>query len=885
MQSVDSLNPYVGLNDASHVFYGLVYDALTVIDNDMMPAPNLARGPTLYEGTWALPEGFDSDPKLVGMPYGSVWQYNLTQNAVWADGEPFTADDVIYNLWLNAEPTHYDCMWAYQPYSYYMHEAWKLDEYTVRVSFWDRATLAPMPASYAYLLSIPMLPKHLLEQLPGGFSTIGMDWTGVFPESLSPGMPIVGTGPFTATPTIMSDWLAGDHITLVRNPNCHWATDFGKDIEFDQLVMRFFQDSTAMALALKNNVIDAAAYPPTAYDAIKDDVDDGRLLNVTCFDGPKITQYFTEVGFCMADAGPNPSRLDPVIRQALHMATNKQYIVDNMYLGYGEPGTTLIPPINSYWHYEPTAGEEFQYDLTAAAALLETNGYVDIDSDGYRECTISSTAVQMGWVSEGTKLQYDMIVRKEYPEEKDIAQYLKSQWEQVGVLLQYIVVTELTLSQVVYSYSYDTMIWYWSADVDTNYMLFTQSRAAWNGWSDNKYYNPAFDENYTNSVRSMDKIERKFYVDNCQRVHYDDSPYIILAYPTQTYAWRTDTFSGWGDWAADPGRSLDNYWTGNPLFFDLAPLNVVEEPAAFFDVSPSVGTVATMFHLDASACSDQVYSAEDLEVRWDWEDDGVWDTDWTYYKLAGHQYSSPGGYTIRMEVGNPGGATNETTRTVTVTYSAPVASFIVSPPVGNLATIFLFDAWSSHDLETGTGALEIRWDWENDGVFDTSWTTAKTEMHSYSTPGNYTVRLEVRDAEGLTGNTTRLAVVDNAPPSAYAGADQTVRVGTTVKFNGSLSTDDVGIVNYTWSFEQVGEEKEVYGAASSWRFSEEGTYVVTLTVKDAAGQTDSDTVTITVIAKATSGATLSDYWWVAPIAALIVALAAVLLYFGGKRNA
>jgi hypothetical protein len=42
-----------------------------------------------------------------------------------------------------------------------------------------------------------------------------------------------------------------------------------------------------------------------------------------------------------------------------------------------------------------------------------------------------------------------------------------------------------------------------------------------------------------------------------------------MAVPYQTYAWRTDTFTGWGDWAANPGRSMDAFWGGNPLFFDL----------------------------------------------------------------------------------------------------------------------------------------------------------------------------------------------------------------------------------------------------------------------------------------------------------------------------
>jgi len=74
-------------------------------------------------------------------------------------------------------------------------------------------------------------------------------------------------------------------------------------------------------------------------------------------------------------------------------------------------------------------------------------------------------------------------------------------------------------------------------------------------------------------VMELNKTSRKTYVDNCQRTNYLDAYYIIMAYPYQTYAWRDDTFSGWGDWSADPGRSMDNFWMGNPLFFDLVPLN------------------------------------------------------------------------------------------------------------------------------------------------------------------------------------------------------------------------------------------------------------------------------------------------------------------------
>jgi hypothetical protein len=134
--------------------------------------------------------------------------------------------------------------------------------------------------------------------------------------------------------------------------------------------------------------------------------------------------------------------------------------------------------------------------------------------------------------------------------------------------VNYRVVSEPQLATEVYSYTYDTAIWYWSSDPDPNFMLFCESSYAINAWNDNRYSDAGYDENYTAAVSALDQAERKGYVDACQLIHYQDAPYIILAYPDQTYAWRTDTFSDWGDWRL-PGRSLDNYWGANPVLFDL----------------------------------------------------------------------------------------------------------------------------------------------------------------------------------------------------------------------------------------------------------------------------------------------------------------------------
>jgi PKD repeat protein len=93
------------------------------------------------------------------------------------------------------------------------------------------------------------------------------------------------------------------------------------------------------------------------------------------------------------------------------------------------------------------------------------------------------------------------------------------------------------------------------------------------------------------------------------------------------------------------------------------------------------------------------------------------------------------------------------------TNTAPNAAFTVNPTGGDTHTVFQFNASGSSDAEDVPSALEVRWDWENDGTWDTGWRTAKTASHTYSSSGAYTVRLRVRDTGGLTDSATRQVIV------------------------------------------------------------------------------------------------------------------------------
>jgi ABC-type transport system substrate-binding protein len=165
----------------------------------------------------------------------------------------------------------------------------------------------------------------------------------------------------------------------------------------------------------------------------------------------------------------------------------------------------------------------------------------------------------------------------------------------IGVNLNIRQMLEDQLSKECYLFGYDMMIWYWSADVDPNYMLFCEASPSYGGWCDNVYYNVSYEENYSKSVEALDPVERLEAVYNCQRVHYEDVGYIILAYPYQTYAWRTDTFTGWGNWETDPGRSFDHFWTANPLFYDLEYIAPPpDEPVPTWVVLAAVGAIVAV---------------------------------------------------------------------------------------------------------------------------------------------------------------------------------------------------------------------------------------------------------------------------------------------------
>jgi PKD repeat protein len=162
------------------------------------------------------------------------------------------------------------------------------------------------------------------------------------------------------------------------------------------------------------------------------------------------------------------------------------------------------------------------------------------------------------------------------------------------------------------------------------------------------------------------------------------------------------------------------------------------------------------------------------------------------------------------------------------------------------------------------------------------WIDANSSVTINATPFNGCIVKDwIIDGISQNRNDTSLNVVmdrphkievlflDVTPPIAKAGHNRTVVQGETITFDASGSTDNIGIVSYEWDF---GDGTTGTGKTVNHVYEKPGTYKVTLTVKDAAGNYATDSIIITVQPKGI------PLWIIGGIAiAIVAAIVAVLI--------
>ena len=288
--------------------------------------------------------------------------FTLVEGLTWADGTPVKASDSVYSFDLYMDPD------TPTPSRY-------VGEHTASYEATDDRTIVwtglpgYLDSTYFINILIPM-PEHAWGHMTAAEIV----------ESEEASRTPMGYGAFT-----VEEWVAGDHITVVKNPHYFRANE-GLP-KMDKVIYRIIGEdpNTAIAAMLAGEC-----------DILTQDVhmeDQSDLLISLEVKGQLIPTFVTGTVWEHVDFGINsveeyaasrPDFFEDLrMRQAIAMCLDRQSVVDELLLGKSVVIHSYIPAEHPV--YNPDV-KQWPYDPEAAMALLEEMGWTDDDGDGVREC-------------------------------------------------------------------------------------------------------------------------------------------------------------------------------------------------------------------------------------------------------------------------------------------------------------------------------------------------------------------------------------------------------------------------------------------------------------------------------------------------------------------
>ncbi|TAK02882.1 MAG: ABC transporter substrate-binding protein [Chloroflexota bacterium] len=526
-QDLQVLNPWNSVVVADFEVFTLNYDLLVNFGQDLEPVPGFA-------------ESWEQD--------GLTWTFHIRPGMLWSDGEPATSADVVYTyqLILDAVDTEYGCLG--QCY---------LDGYLLNAGV--TSVTAPDPETVVIetefentlLLQnyVPILPEHIWSE--HSLEEIG-NHEGV--EPFLNEAPVVGTGPYQAV-----EFEAGNFVRMAKNPN-YW----GEELAADEVIIQHFASTDTMAQALKTGELDYVR--GVLADQFSDLADEPDIVTVEGVANGYTELSFNTGGNSEGYAGSTAALADVAFRDALGYAIDQEALVEATLGGYGEPGTTIIPPFHTRWHVEPDNPRTF--DLAEADRRLTAAGYA-LNADGRRL----------------DKSGAPITLRLTWPDSEEEnatnAQFIVEWFDELGITVDAAVTEEGALIDAVTGppngpADYDIYMWGWVGDPDpTSLLNFFRSEEI--GYSSDSFYsNPHYDELFLEQRAESDEATRKGILAEMQNLVYDEAPYHILYYDAELHAYRTDKFAGWTNQPSVGGTPLFGY--GSYGYTQLT--SVATEPTA-----------------------------------------------------------------------------------------------------------------------------------------------------------------------------------------------------------------------------------------------------------------------------------------------------------------
>jgi len=356
----------------------VVVSAVAIVDEGNAGSRDAAFGGTYVEGVTGVPQylnpvisSTDVDEDVVRLAFsgltrydqtgaivadlaaafrtesdGKIWTFDIREDATWQDGQPVTADDVVYTVKLLQDRGYVG------PYS----EAFrgvtveKVAERTVRF------TLPDVYGPFAASTTVPLLPAHLLGNV--SFAELARQPFNAHP---------IGTGPFRVTE------VDGRQVTLSRNSSFYRTRPARSGPYLDRIVLRFYPDSSEALLALSRGELDGVGGLNSA------DAERARSLKSAALYSLPTDNF---VALFINVRPDHPVFRDRVVRQSIANAIDRGRVLQAAADGRGTVADEFVTA--SSWAYVKDV-TRYPYSVDDAKARLDAADWKDHDGDGVRD--------------------------------------------------------------------------------------------------------------------------------------------------------------------------------------------------------------------------------------------------------------------------------------------------------------------------------------------------------------------------------------------------------------------------------------------------------------------------------------------------------------------
>jgi peptide/nickel transport system substrate-binding protein len=396
----------------------------------------------VYDGLFRFtPDGAEIEPKIaVGAKSSAdykVWTILLRKGARWSDGEPFTADDIVF--WYKDVLLNKDLMpslpsWIRNADGTAANVE-KVDDYTVRFTYDRPATLFltevanqdGADGSYAMFL-----PAHYLKKFhPAYTAKEDLDrlaqavsfktWTELFLSRAT-----LYQNPERPT---MAAWMPVSRVsdpvfTLRRNPYYIGVDTAGNQLPYiDEVRFTYFADQQALNLAAIAGNFDMQArhIQMTNYPVLKEQEKNGkyRVLTWPTFGGADAVINFNMTYNADPEIGKLIRTKD--FRVALSIAINRDEIKESVFLGLGEARQGVPAPWHPYFPGKEWATKHTEFNRDEANKMLDALGLTKRDAQGIR------------LMANGKPATIELSVVPAFGAWPDVAQLVARDWEAVGI--------------------------------------------------------------------------------------------------------------------------------------------------------------------------------------------------------------------------------------------------------------------------------------------------------------------------------------------------------------------------------------------------------------------------------------------------------------------